>query len=51
MAIYRCSKCDEFKDGDWDTPQEDPHDDLGLMCEDCACELEDETEQAKAVAP
>ena len=42
MAMYGCSRCDELKDGDWDCPSEDPDDELGLVCEDCACELEEE---------
>jgi DNA-directed RNA polymerase subunit RPC12/RpoP len=42
MAIYRCSRCDAWKDGDYDTCSEDPEDELGLMCEDCTAELEDE---------
>ena len=35
MAMYRCSRCEEFKDGDWNTCVEDPLDISGLMCEEC----------------
>jgi len=41
MSIYRCSECDEPKDNDWHPCIEDPRPtvDNGLLCEDCASEL------------
>jgi len=43
MAIYRCSRCDEMKDGDYDVCTEDPDEEFGLMCESCTCELPEPT--------
>ena len=45
MAVYRCSRCDEFKDSDWNVCSEDPDDSLGLVCEDCMCELEEDDDE------
>ena len=46
MAMYRCSRCDTLKDGDYCTCVEDPTDEFGLVCEDCACELEEEDDES-----
>lgn len=45
MAVYRCSRCDEYKDGDWHPATEDPKEEFGLMCEECAGEAEEEEEE------
>ena len=45
MAMYWCSRCGSLKDGDWNVCTEDPADPLGLMCEECACELEDDEDE------
>jgi hypothetical protein len=42
MGIYRCSRCDTMKDSDYGCTA-DPNDELGLMCEDCAGDLEELT--------
>ena len=42
MGCYICSECGDLKDGDYNVCIEDPRPtvDNGLLCEDCACELE-----------
>ena len=44
MSMYRCSRCGGLKDNDYNVCTEDPREPLGLMCEECACEVEDEKE-------
>ena len=41
MSMYYCSRCGSLKDNDYCVCTEDPNDSLGLMCEDCACEMEE----------
>ena len=47
MAVYRCSRCDTLKDGDFCVCAEDPREEFGLMCEACA-EDSDEIADAKS---
>jgi len=42
MAAYRCSRCGELKNGDYNVCTEDPNEEFGLICEDCSTEIEDE---------
>ncbi len=41
MAMYRCSECDELIDGDYNPGIESPTEEFGLMCESCACEIDE----------
>ena len=45
MAMYYCSRCGEMKDEDWNPCTEDPKDEFGLMCESCACEVEEDDDE------
>ena len=42
MGCYICSECGDLKDDDYNVCIEDPRPTVenGLLCEDCACELE-----------
>ena len=44
VAMYWCNLCGKRKDGDWSvcSPDPRPGEGLELVCEDCACELEEE---------
>ena len=42
MAMYICSRCGNYIDDDWHPCTEDPKDELGLMCPECAVEIEEE---------
>jgi len=42
MACYMCLICEHIVDGDYDVPTEYKH---GLICEDCAAEIEDRKER------
>ena len=44
MAMYWCSRCGNLKDCDWDPCIEDPKEEFGEMCGECACEAEEEDE-------
>ena len=44
MACYRCEICDNLTDDDWNPGTEY---ESGLICEDCATELEDLKETEK----
>ncbi len=41
MAMYRCSECDELVDDDYNPGVESPTEEFGLMCESCACEIDE----------
>ncbi len=41
MAMYRCSECDELLDDDYSPGIESPTEEFGLMCESCACEIDE----------
>ena len=41
MAVYVCSRCDSYVDGDWHPCTPDPDIENGLMCESCAEEVGD----------
>ena len=47
MACYKCSRCDEFKDDDWNPGTEDPDNPYELMCEDCVEGDEEWTDNTK----
>jgi hypothetical protein len=44
MAIYYCEECDSYKDGDYDLCVKHPTDPTATICEECATELEGESE-------
>ena len=46
MACYICAECDRMIDGDYDPCVEHPTVENGLMCTDCAEQIEEETEEA-----
>ena len=48
MAMYRCSRCENTIDNDWHPCTEDPRDELGLMCPDCAEEASGEIRSSGA---
>ena len=41
MAIYRCSRCDNLVDDDWNPGEQDPENPYELICPSCL-EGEDE---------
>ena len=45
MAMYICFECGNFKDDDWCVGTEHPTQPLELICEDCACEIDEEEEE------
>ena len=45
MGCYICTKCDRLIDGDWNPGVEDVDTKFGLMCSDCADELEDDEDE------
>lgn len=47
--MYRCSRCDSFVDGDWQPCTSDPVIKGGLMCEECAAEVEEDEDNEMKV--
>jgi len=37
MSVYRCNRCEEIYDADYEGCFEDPQDPCGLLC--CTCDL------------
>lgn len=44
MSVYRCSRCENIYDADYDNCYEDPFDKYGCICYDCSMLLESEWE-------
>ncbi len=41
MSVFRCSRCEQYIDGDYDGCHEDPHIKYGCMCDSCEKSLQD----------
>ena len=44
MAMFICNKCGNYVDNDYHPCSQDPNDELGLICPECAFEMEEEKE-------
>lgn len=36
MSVYRCNRCENYYDADYDGCNEDPNDECGLLCDGCS---------------
>ena len=45
MAIYYCHHCDQYVDDDYHPGEEDPENELELICPECLLELQEEAEE------